>query len=70
MKITGEQLKQYLLISMRLVEVLGYNKQEIDLWWRSPQMALNQQRPLDLLRDNKSELLMQLLGQIESGVYI
>jgi putative toxin-antitoxin system antitoxin component (TIGR02293 family) len=39
-------------------------------WMRRPNMALGENRPLDLLDTRQGvELLLQLLGQIEHGVY-
>ena len=53
----------------KAVEVFG-SKEEAELWLRRPAMALNGERPIDLLRSPDGKLLVQvLLGRLEHGVY-
>ncbi|WP_051676469.1 antitoxin Xre/MbcA/ParS toxin-binding domain-containing protein [Sphingomonas astaxanthinifaciens] len=50
-------------------EVLGGNE-EANNWIQEPAIALNQQRPVDLLNsDEGAKLVLELLEVIEHGVY-
>lgn len=57
-------------IFTKAVEVFG-SKEETELWLRRPAMALNGERPIDLVRTPEGKLLVQeLLVRLEYGVYI
>lgn len=54
----------------KAVEVFG-SKEEAELWLRRPAIALNGERPIDLVRSLEGKLLVQeLLDRLEYGVYI
>lgn len=56
-------------ILAKATEVLG-SQEEAEDWLERPAMALNQQRPIDLLGTPAgSKLVEQLLGRIQYGVY-
>jgi putative toxin-antitoxin system antitoxin component (TIGR02293 family) len=56
-------------VRKRAAEVLGGNE-DANAWLREPAMALNQQRPVDLLdTDKDGQLVLDLLKRIEHGAY-
>lgn len=56
-------------ILSRAVDAIG-NQEEAERWMERPALALNGQRPIDLMRTPAGiEILETLLGRIEYGVY-
>ena len=57
-------------IFTKAVEIFG-SKEEADLWLHRPAMALNGERPIELLKTAEGKLPVQeLLARLEYGVYI
>jgi putative toxin-antitoxin system antitoxin component (TIGR02293 family) len=57
-------------IFTKAVEVFG-SKEEAELWLRRPALALNGERPIDLLKTPQgTQLVQELLVRLEYGIYI
>ena len=53
----------------RATEVLG-SREDARSWLRAPLLAIGKRRPLEALRtESGAELVLQVLGRLEDGVY-
>lgn len=56
------------LIDQRLNDM--YDRSEKTIWWHTPQPLLNDQKPIEIVHHRLGQHILNLLKQIEDGVYL